>query len=126
MRDGNRHMYEKMFFFYQSAVWSLNLLKGNFTPNSKYIFFLSPVPVFMHLDRFGVSCRFFKDFCLLLNIMEAAGTWIGALNTEFITWLLKLIYGPCCEQFHRNYFLSISLCRRKHASSKGQETSLQS
>ena len=34
----------------------VQMLKGQFTPNQKYMFYLLPVEIFINLDSFGVSC----------------------------------------------------------------------
>lgn len=53
--------------------------------NPKYIF----IVLFIHLDRFGVSCKVLeigcRDICLLSNIMELDGTRLMMLAAMFLS-----------------------------------------
>ncbi|MDF4377384.1 hypothetical protein P3378_24580, partial [Vibrio parahaemolyticus] len=96
--------------------------KGTVTPNSIIHIFPLTCSAFYQYRLFwcellsvgDIGCR---DVCLLLNIMELDGTQLVMLkvaqNTfeqqqhqqqcvfpEIMTWLLKIIHRPCCEQFH--------------------------
>ena len=86
--------------------------------NPKYIF----IVLFIHLDRFGVSCRLLEigcgDICLLSNIMEVDGTRLVVLAAMSLSRnhdpVTQNYHRPCCEQFHVGTAVFLLNCFTAH------------
>lgn len=76
------------------------------------------------LIEISIIMHWFEAVYLLLNIKELDDK-LKKKQTKIMNLSLKISHRPCCKDSRGNYFLSVAVHRRKHASTHGWEACYQ-